>query len=306
MGWIYTDGGIRRHKKSIESVDVTIYQSKEKTIEIIRNLLEELKVSFRECIRTKKTIAICGRKIKTQKRAHEFHIHVKDSRELLNRLQLIGKYDFPDWLWKLSDKQVNLLIDTMVLGDGAISHKSRVIWGGRLFLEKIQGLCVTHGIDCNLVVVKNRGYYLSLHHDSSGGNIRCIDREDRYIKNKREVTWCVTVPNHTVFTQLNGKPLISCNSNNHTNSHIQKLVLDYGGDKMNLVHNPEHADYRYKINLTGHIHNHWEIKRYRYGELFTDCINVGVDVWNFMPVNWGEINKRYSKWLKTQEIITKV
>ena len=102
-------------------------------------------------------------------------------------------------------------------------------------------------------------------------------------------------------SQLNGtKVFIEGNhdKNNHTNSHIQKLVLAYGGNNINLVHNPEHADYRYKINLTGHVHEKWSIKRYRSGELFTDCINVGVDVWNFMPINWGEINQRYSEWLK--------
>jgi calcineurin-like phosphoesterase family protein len=110
-------------------------------------------------------------------------------------------------------------------------------------------------------------------------------------------------------SQLNGnKIFIEGNHcrNNRINSHIQKLVLDYGGNKINLVHNPEHADYRYIINLTGHIHEKWEIKRYRYGALFTDCINVGVDVWNFMPINWEEINKRYSKWLKLNNLdITK-
>lgn len=103
------------------------------------------------------------------------------------------------------------------------------------------------------------------------------------------------------ITQLTGnKVFIEGNhcSNNGINSHIHKLVLDYGGEKLNLVHNPDHADYRYKINITGHVHEKWEIQRFRSGELFTDCINVGVDVWGFKPVNWKEINKRYAQWIK--------
>jgi len=116
----------------------------------------------------------------------------------------------------------------------------------------------------------------------------------------------VNVPD--IISQLNGNKIFivgNHDKNNHINSHIQKLVLDYGGGKMNLVHDPEYADYRYSINLTGHTHEKWEIKRYRYGELFTDCINVGVDVWGFSPVNWKEINKRYAKWLKINGIPSK-
>ena len=116
----------------------------------------------------------------------------------------------------------------------------------------------------------------------------------------------INVP--TFMALLNGNKIFiegNHDKNNHTNSHIQKLVLDYGGRKLNLVHNPDHADYRYDINLTGHVHEKWEIKRYRDGELFTDCINVGMDVWNFMPVNWGELNSRYAKWLKLNGTCTR-
>ncbi len=105
----------------------------------------------------------------------------------------------------------------------------------------------------------------------------------------------------TLLLKLNGNKIFLEGNHDSTNmvtNHIQKIVIDYGGQKMNMVHDPEHADYRYPINLVGHVHEKWQIRRYRNGELFTDCINCGVDVWGFAPVNWREINKRYSKWLK--------
>ena len=90
--------------------------------------------------------------------------------------------------------------------------------------------------------------------------------------------------------------------NNSTKTIIERLVIKYGGKRINLVHKPEHADINYEINFTGHVHEKWKFKRIRMGEAFTDCINVGVDVNKFMPVSFNEIIREYSKWLRKQEI----
>ncbi len=86
--------------------------------------------------------------------------------------------------------------------------------------------------------------------------------------------------------------------NNSTKTIIERLVIGYGGKRINLVHIPDFADVNYDINFVGHKHQKWQIKRIRRGENFTDCINVGTDVWNFMPVTFDEIMKRYHKWLR--------
>jgi len=86
--------------------------------------------------------------------------------------------------------------------------------------------------------------------------------------------------------------------NNSTKTIIERLVIGYGDKRINLVHNPEFADVNYEINFTGHVHNKWEIKRVKRGWQFTDCINVGVDVFNFYPVRFEEIMKRYIQWKK--------
>jgi calcineurin-like phosphoesterase family protein len=52
--------------------------------------------------------------------------------------------------------------------------------------------------------------------------------------------------------------------------------------------------------VTGNCHTKWQIKRYRKGMSFTDCINCGVDVWLYFPITWNEIYQRYSQWLKEQ------
>jgi calcineurin-like phosphoesterase family protein len=88
---------------------------------------------------------------------------------------------------------------------------------------------------------------------------------------------------------------------NSFKTHIQKVIIHYGGKKICMVHDPEFADISYSINLTAHVHNNWEIMRIRKGFSFMDSINVGVDVWNFYPVSWSEINQRYSQWLREQK-----
>jgi len=111
-----------------------------------------------------------------------------------------------------------------------------------------------------------------------------------------------------LFSQLICKNIIIIEGNhdkdgrNGFKAQIQSLVINYGGTKMNLVHNPDHADFRYKINLVGHVHGKWRIeRRFDAYNRFTDCINVGVDVWNFYPVSWDEINSRYIRWKKEYE-----
>ncbi len=101
--------------------------------------------------------------------------------------------------------------------------------------------------------------------------------------------------------QLNGKIIHlkgNHDKNNSTKTIIEKLTIGYGNQRINLVHRPEFADVDYEINFTGHVHQKWDIKRIKRGWQFTDCINVGVDVWNFMPVTFDEIMKKYHKWLK--------
>ena len=92
------------------------------------------------------------------------------------------------------------------------------------------------------------------------------------------------------------------NGRNSFKTPIQKLIIKQGGKRICLIHNPEFADVNYEINLTAHVHNKWEIMRYRRGMSFTDCINIGVDVWSFRPVNINEILARYSKWLRGQNV----
>lgn len=86
--------------------------------------------------------------------------------------------------------------------------------------------------------------------------------------------------------------------NNSVRTPIQNISIKYGGKCIFLVHNPEFCNINYEINLCGHVHEKWDIRRYRKCESFTDCINISVEQWDYYPVSWDEIWARYSRWLK--------
>lgn len=105
--------------------------------------------------------------------------------------------------------------------------------------------------------------------------------------------------------KLNGKFIYikgNHDRNNSCKTIIERLVIKYGGKRVNLVHDPEHADINYEINFCGHVHQHWKFRRIRKGYGFTDIINVGVDVNNFQPKTFEELMKEYNKWKKTLKL----
>ena len=97
--------------------------------------------------------------------------------------------------------------------------------------------------------------------------------------------------------------------NNSLKTPIHSMQIIMGGYKMNMVHRPQDVNFDYDINLVGHVHEKWKVKRiYKSVGLYkrliykllrkkvpiTTAINVGVDVWKFRPISINEILKVYN------------
>ena len=104
--------------------------------------------------------------------------------------------------------------------------------------------------------------------------------------------------------QLNGDIILIRGNHdgarNGTKTIIESLVINFGGERLFLTHVPEFCHMNYKLNLVGHVHNNWKFKRFRRGKSFTDCCNVGVDVWDFRPIDINQIMGAYTEWLKDE------
>ena len=91
------------------------------------------------------------------------------------------------------------------------------------------------------------------------------------------------------LSKLNGRIIIiggNHDKNNSMNTPIRTIELIYGGKNILLLHNPDEfskADMKdYDLLLCGHVHEAWKV-------LNKKIVNVGVDVWNFMPISFEEI-----------------
>jgi len=95
-------------------------------------------------------------------------------------------------------------------------------------------------------------------------------------------------------SQLKGKIIhIKGNhdKNNSTKTIIHNLTVNFCNETVFCVHKPEHYNSNYKINFVGHVHNNWKTMVIENALL----INVGVDVWGFMPHTFQEIISRSTK-----------
>lgn len=104
--------------------------------------------------------------------------------------------------------------------------------------------------------------------------------------------------------QLNGNIIFikrNHDNNNSTKTITVSLQIKYDGKYINLVHDPAHANTLFLLNFVGHVHRNWAFKRLTFAISTSDMINVGVDQWNFYPVTYEEIMKKYHKWLKGRE-----
>jgi len=99
------------------------------------------------------------------------------------------------------------------------------------------------------------------------------------------------------IARLNGRIVFikgNHDNNNGLKTIITEAVIEIGGYDINLVHNPAHLDVGFKFNFCGHVHGKWKFQTTKKNVL----VNVGVDVWNFRPINYQEIMEEFTKWQK--------
>lgn len=86
--------------------------------------------------------------------------------------------------------------------------------------------------------------------------------------------------------------------NNKLKVKTEQMILRIGGIKLQLLHNPEYASVDNQLILCGHVHSRYKVKELKYCGKKSLIINVGVDVWNYYPVSWDEIQGIYLRWEK--------
>jgi len=84
--------------------------------------------------------------------------------------------------------------------------------------------------------------------------------------------------------------------NNKCKSIIESIVIQHGGKRIYLTHNPKFAKEDFHWNFCGHTHgNQGTFKKLGRKSVIID---LSVDCWNFTPVDINEINQAYSDWCR--------
>jgi calcineurin-like phosphoesterase family protein len=108
---------------------------------------------------------------------------------------------------------------------------------------------------------------------------------------------------HELKKQLNGNHIFirgNHDKNNGCNTAINYVVIQQYGKTVVLTHKAEDAEFMMQYRdidfaFVGHSHDVWKFKE--------NMVNVGVDQWNFYPVDAKQIFKAYTKWNKEVEKI---
>ena len=226
VGWLITDGCYKKTKNSSKP-SVMIYQSKEEGIEKITGLLASLGYEYTQRVRVREgEYRASTFTVKTTRPAYEFYIRAAYVGRILGLLP--DKHILPEWVWSLSRRQVDVLIDALLDGDGSRWKKtSRVLWGRKGVLDQVQALCVVNGIPTHLCHNKKRGYYLSLGTPDGKSEHVTLRTNNLYATSYQGIVWCGSVPNGTLITRRNGCSLVSGNSGKHTHEAANWDIVAY-------------------------------------------------------------------------------
>jgi calcineurin-like phosphoesterase family protein len=105
---------------------------------------------------------------------------------------------------------------------------------------------------------------------------------------------------HELIGKLNGNHVFiqgNHDKRNGVNTPLKYAVIETCGQKVLLCHRPEDAvclafSTHFDLAFVGHVHEKW---KFRHEQL--DMVNVGVDQWDFYPVDAKQILKAYKKWV---------
>lgn len=282
LGIILTGGHIRYYQdKSKPRYGkpwyVIITQSKEKNISIIQNVVDKIGYNY-------------NYKVSGKKHVWRFN---KDFADYLHNI-IPNKGLNMGLLNMLTKKQIKLLLDGMVLGDGC-KKGTRIITSSIEQANLIQILIVMAGYYSNILVNDNRGVHFSnkvksgkivtknvsylvtigknkhFHHMSTRGT-----NHIKKISNQNKLIWCPTVNNGTWVCRRNGKTYITGNSTNMpcqsaaSDMALFASVIVYGKVKkgelppmkeVNTVHDSVYQFILPKYITPDTIYNIWDICR---------------------------------------------
>lgn len=204
LAWLLTDAHIPNKGGAI------IYQSKERYVEQIRNLLDRMHIDYKETVRHRQIKSICGKILKSVKPQHEFRLHIDSVRELQN---MAKSGDWFGVIRNASQEQFSVFFETIIDADGNRPLSSKTccaLHGKKEILEKFQILCFLHGIRASLSV-SSRGHYVLNCTKTTTAETKKWGESVIKIKNPFDKIYCLTMPQSNFVVRRKGRIMITGN-----------------------------------------------------------------------------------------------
>jgi hypothetical protein len=220
--WAITDGSF---------IDGTlhIYQSKPKMVERIRDLLSGLGLKFSENIRNRNITHIRGVELKKKPLPqYDFRISKEDWVNL--NIGVETKDCLPNWVWLLSERQYDIFMEELILGDGS-RHKSQItsmmLYGKKQLLDSVQATAICRGYRAMLSSRKRKGqdsYWCLNIVKRAKTTLRTSEIKRVPYEGK---VYCLTTPSGNFIARRNGKVFATGNSainKNHETDLNERLA----------------------------------------------------------------------------------
>ncbi len=210
IGWLISEGHFR------ENGSIQLFQNVSNH-KIIANLLDKLGIPHSIYYRKFSGRAFndprSGKQYTTKEDSCTFYITIENSKPILEHIK--DKNIPKHFINNLSDRQVRVLIEAMICGDGTFNYgrKSAAYYtASQKLADDLQALCITHGIRCSLKP-KNGTYVLNMSFDKSSKKYMFKSNGVREVLPATRIAWCLSVENGTLFIRRNGK--VSVVGNTH-------------------------------------------------------------------------------------------
>lgn len=218
VGWLMTDGYSENNNKTY-----SISQSKIENINEIKNILDNLNIVYSHKKRNdkiNKEIFIKGKKVKNALIEHSFRINVNSSAKI--KILLPNNKKLPDWIYKLSYRQLKIFIDILIKADGTILKRkgNYMLYGSYNVLSQFQPLFNMCGKRCSLVKDKRGDFRLNICDNNFSGimpNAHYFEKQ-----NIKENCFCLQTEMSNFFVRRNGKSYFTGNCSDEFNGNTYK------------------------------------------------------------------------------------
>lgn len=206
LGWVITDG-------HFSGSTCALYQSKEKGIVEIIELLKRLDYTYTDNTRHRDIHTICGKKLKKKPLPCKEFFILSKSQKLIRNIFLDGKkIKNKDIFNKFSNRQLRLFLHAVMRGDGSYSKtkKAGAVNGVKSTLDWIQTLAVQCGVSASLVEYRPGDFRLNIAFDREYVQVDDFKKQIKEI-DYSDVVWCLNVPYTNFMVRRNGKAYFTGN-----------------------------------------------------------------------------------------------